>query len=173
MQKVLILFITIISFLALISCNPFLSVEEIHGGSVLIDNTSPDLSSQYVNMSGSLDRVISVTLYDFEYNGPVNNLKISLQTTSGTIDLISYENNTKIVGLGDYTFVEPDTADAHNLLYDDGTKILPDTYWAEDTFDVGHDPIEGTWILTIHNNNASYSGAISGWKAVISVDNFN
>ena len=92
-------------------------------------------------------------------------LLIRLEAPGGfSLNLSSYRGTGSQSFDGNYTFVDPETADAVNIYVADTSGTIVGTrYWSDgdlDKFD-GKD-VRGTWTLSISNNGPV--GSLAGWS---------
>jgi len=92
-------------------------------------------------------------------------LLIRLEAPGGfSLNLSSYRGTGSQSFDGNYTFVNPDTADAVNIYVSDGTgKIVETSYWSDaDLGEFYGKDVRGTWTLSISNNGSV--GSLAGWS---------
>ena len=156
----------VVFVLSLGSCWLFLylpQTETFNGGGGTITTAASEFTLS-IPIAAEVREIDGITLNGLVHPNSVD-LLIRLEAPGGfSLDLSRYRGTGNQSFDGNYTFVDPETADAVNIYVADGTgKIVETSYWSDadlDEFD-GKD-VRGTWTLSI--SNLGLVGSLTGWS---------
>ncbi len=117
-----------------------------------------------IPIAAEVREICGITLNGFVHPNSAD-LLIRLEAPGGfSLNLSSYRGTGSQSFDGNYTFVDPDTADAVNIYVTDTSgTIIGTSYWSDADLDefYGKD-VRGTWTLSIVNNGSV--GSLTSWS---------